>query len=302
MKALMKLRSKHVVQIFDIVQSKNGTIGIVQEYLTGQDLLDSPFPKASPENYLKTLWQIAAGLADIHEANVIHRDIKPNNMKFDDEGIIKIFDFGLARNEGPEANTMGYKGTPIFSAPELFTTDRVDFSTAIDTYAFAVSAIVLSGANIPKELMNLPPHPLPADCFSVHPISLNPELVESLSKCVSHDPNLRPPMAEIRDLLSRILLRGKHQALAVYNNAPNILNKLQPLVNLKYGDIAEIKIEYDGLRFHVTETNGEVFVNNKTVTVNKDMPGSSVITLGAQHRRNNRSYITFDVSNPEVVL
>lgn len=110
LRALLLMRSKHVVQVLDIIPSSTGVVGIVEEFIDGDDLWNSPLPRTSPDQYLKTLWQIAHGIADIHSADVIHRDIKPNNMKFDAEGIVKIFDFGLARDEGPTAETNGFIG------------------------------------------------------------------------------------------------------------------------------------------------------------------------------------------------
>lgn len=300
--ALMLLRSKHVVQVFDIVPGKNETIGIVQEYIDGDDLWKSPIPKSSYEDYLKTLWQIASGIADIHDKGVIHRDIKPNNMKFDGEGIVKIFDFGLSRDDDSKAVTLGYKGTPAFSAPELFNSGAVPFTKAIDIYAFGVTAIILSGSELPDELKNIPPHPIPSDCFFELKIILPEELATLLTKCLSLDPKERPNMATVRDHLSRQLLRDKHQALAVYSNKSNILNGSKRTVTLRLEGIGEIKIEYDGFRFYVASVSGEVFINNQTVISGEEIPGSCVVTLGNTHRANARKYITFDVSNPEVVL
>ena len=96
--ALLKLRSKHVVQVYDILKLDAGQIGIVQEFINGTDLFDSATAASTTLEVYKQLWQIASGIADIHSAGVIHRDIKLNNMKLDGEGIIKIFDFGLARD------------------------------------------------------------------------------------------------------------------------------------------------------------------------------------------------------------
>jgi len=300
--ALMLLRSKHVVQVFDIVPVANNNIGIVQEFIAGDDLWISPFPKASYENYLKTLWQIASGIADIHEADVIHRDIKPNNMKFDNEGIVKIFDFGLSRDIGPTAVTNGFKGTFGFAAPELFKSGIVSFSKAIDTYAFGITAIYLYGSELPDELKNIPPNPIPSNFYSSLPIALPTELASLLTKCLSHDPDERPSMSTVRDQLAKHLLHDKHQALAVYNNQTNVLNASKRTVNLKLPGIGEIKIEYDGLRFFVASVSGEVYINNRAVASGEEIPGSCVVTLGDEHRRNARKYITFDVSNPEIVL
>ena len=146
--ALMQLRSKHVVQVFDRVIGNDEAISIIEEFVDGDDL-DVLLNKSKPKDYLKTLWQIASGIADIHSVGVIHRDIKHNNMKIDKEGIVKIFDFGLSRNTGKNAETIGFKGTFGYAAPELFKSGHVEFTQAVDTYAFGVIAIYLSGLTLP---------------------------------------------------------------------------------------------------------------------------------------------------------
>jgi len=301
--ALMLLRSKHVVQVFDIVKGKSDSIGIVEEYIGGDDLLNSSIPQSSCANYLNTLWQIASGIADIHGADVIHRDIKPNNMKFDKEGIVKIFDFGLSRDEGAKAVTKGFKGTFGFAAPELIASGCVAFSRAVDTYAFGVTAIVLSGLRLPDELQRIPPQPLPNNFMSTLPFKLTPDLASLITACLAPNPNDRPLMNHVRDLLSRHLLHNKHQALAVHNNKPLVLNASKRTISLRFSDVGEIVIEYDGFRFYVSAVNGEVLINNQAVSVGKEIPKSCVVALGGPHRRaSEREFITFDVSNPEVVL
>ena len=301
--ALMRLRSKHVVQVYDRIKGEDDTIGIVEEYIEGDDLFISKIPKTSFENYLKTLWQIASGIADIHEVSVIHRDIKPNNMKFDQEGIVKIFDFGLSRDEGAKAVTKGFKGTFGFAAPELIASGFVSFSKAVDTYAFGVTAIVLTGAELPNELIQIPPQSLPNNFIATLPFTLKPDLVSIITACLDANPNERPSMEKVRDLLARHLLHDKHQALAIHNNKPNVLNALNRIISLKYSTIGEIKIEYDGFRFYVSDTSGEVFINNQAVSSGEEIPKSCVVALGGPQRRaSDRIFITFDISNPEVIL
>lgn len=300
--ALMRLRSKHVVQVYDRINGENDTIGIVEEYIDGEDLLNSPTPQTLYD-YLKTLWQIASGIADIHEVDVIHRDIKPNNMKFDSEGIVKIFDFGLSRDDGAKAVTQGFKGTIGFAAPELIASGLVAFTKAVDTYAFGATAIFLAGKDLPSELELIPPQSLPNNFISTLPFTLTPDLVSLITACLDANPNKRPRMSEVRDLLSRHLLHDKHQALAVHNNKPNVLNASNRIISLKYSTVGEIKIEYDGFRFYVSDVSGEVFINNQAVSPHEEIPKSCVVALGgAQRRANERIFINFDVSNPEVVL
>ena len=63
-----------------------------------------------------------------------------------------------------------------------------------------------------------------------------------------------------------------------------------------------IEIRYDGLQFVVASVSGDVFVNNSAVTVGETLPGASVITIGAQNLGARRTFVTFDISHPEVVL
>lgn len=299
--ALLQIRSKHVVQVYDIVPGENDSIGIVEEFVKGDDLWDSDFPRESPENYLKTLWQIAAGIANIHEAGVIHRDIKPNNMKLDSEGIVKIYDFGLAKDEGADAKTKGFKGTMGFAAPELFGDETIVFTPAVDTYAFGATAIFLACKSLPPSLKKVPPKPV-GDVFSNLPITVPAGLTGLLAECLAQDPSHRPSIAKVRDELARHLLRDRHQALAVYNGKPYVINSGNRSAGLDYPAVGKIEIAYDGLRFLVSVATGEVYINNRSASPGEEIPGSCVVALGGPHRGNNRAYITFDVSNPEVVL
>ena len=303
LRALLQMRSKHVVQVYDIVQGENGSIGIVEEFIEGNDLWDSDYPQQSQLNYLKTIWQIASGISDIHSAGVIHRDIKPNNMKIDLEGIVKIYDFGLARDEGKNAKTKGFRGTMGFAAPELFGNATVAFTQAIDIYAFGATAYFLSCRDLPATMKKIPPQPIVRNPFLKVPISIPDEIKDILYKCLSFDPLYRPQMIAVRNELARHLLRNKHQALAVYKGKPHVINAINKSAGLDYPGVGKIEITYDGLKFFVSVANGEVFINNSAVELGSEIPGSCVVALGGSYRRNNeRAFITFDISNPEVVL
>jgi serine/threonine protein kinase len=133
--ALQTIRSKHVVQIYDVIRDEKGAVvGIVEEYLPGDDLTSVKAPQNSDE-FLWLAYPIAEGIADIHAHNRVHRDIKRQNMKFDAEGCLKIFDFGLARDTAAEVSTMGEIGTPGYMAPELFAATKcakVVFDTPVE--------------------------------------------------------------------------------------------------------------------------------------------------------------------------
>lgn len=300
LKALLKMRSKHVVQIYDLFFIEND-LAIVQEFIDGEDLFDIPKPDAVID-YLKLIWQIAAGLSDIHENKVIHRDIKPNNMKVDGEGILKIFDFGLARDEGPEASTIGFVGTPGFAAPELYTYTS-KFTSAVDTYAFGMTALFLGLGLIPPELSKKPPILNSSDkYFDSIPYQLPSETLDALKKCLDPIPENRPSMSYIKNIIEKSLLKDQHKALVVYNGKASYLDKSRRLVTLNLPNVGGIDILYDGYDFIVKNIHGDVYVNNMSVSVGYKLPGACVVTLGAPELQNLRKYITFDLSHPEIVL
>jgi len=300
--SLLKLRSKHVVQVFDIIKYNNNFLGIVMEFISGQDLLQKNKENSFSKNMLNILWQISSGISDIHDAGIIHRDIKPNNLKIDDEGILKIFDFGLSRNHGANANTVGFKGTHGFSAPEQYGYGKVSFTKAIDVYAFAATVLYLVKLELPSKLI--------PNCFSLPPNLFNceqldgyPTLISIFEKCLSVEPNKRPTIMEIRDELGRYLLFNKHQAVAVMSGKTYIFNKDSTKASISLPSIGSFEIHYNGLEFKLENVIGEVSVNNIPAKSNMKIPGSCVVALGNSNRHyTERSFITFDVSNPEVTL
>lgn len=299
--ALLKMRSKHVVQVYDVLQVNQGDLAIVQEFIEGKDLFDNTLEPKTVEEYLKLVWQIAAGISDIHCLDVIHRDIKPNNMKVDPEGVVKIFDFGLARDEGAGASTVGFVGTPGFAAPELYE-DRAIFTAAVDTYAFGATALFLGLRDLPAELRQHPPVIAGSDYFTGIPFKLADEVVITLNACLSADPADRPPMMYVRDTIAKHLLHDRHKALVVFEGQASYLDKNRKSVSLRLPLMGEVEICYNGFSFVINSVAGDVFVNNRRVTVGDNLPGACVVALGAPEQKNLRKYITFDLSHPEIVL
>lgn len=299
--ALLRMRSKHVVQVYDVLKLGADDLAIVQEFIVGHDLFEPALAPQSTHEYLKLVWQISSGIADIHSLDVIHRDIKPNNMKLDAEGVVKIFDFGLARDEGPSAATLGFVGTRGFAAPELYQ-DEAQFTAAVDTYAFGATALYIGLQDLPPELKLQPPILSGANYFEGLPFFLDVELTTVLQSCLDRDPDRRPSMQQVRIVLAKHLLHDRHKALIVYQGAPSYLNSTSRSVSLRLPNMGDIEIRYDGFCFRVHSVSGDVYINNGKCVVNDVLPGACVVTLGAPEHQNRRKYITFDLSHPEIVL
>jgi len=298
--ALFKMRSKNVVQLYDVLEFK-GELGIVMEYISGDDLLQICTAPATLREFIKLLWQIASGIADIHQTGIIHRDIKPNNMKIDPEGLVKIFDFGLARDAVNGAATLGFVGTPGFAAPELYGY-AVHFTPAVDTYAFGATALFIGARSLPNELTMGPPLPLQQNYFQRLAWPLSQDVSETLASCLNPAATLRPEMSHVRDVLAKHLLQGRHRALVVYNGNPSFLDASNKSVLLDLPTLGSVEICYNDFDFVVTATSGQVFVNNRAVFIGFKLPGACVVALGGPEHGSRRRYITFDLSHPEIVL
>ncbi|WP_337049606.1 serine/threonine-protein kinase [Serratia fonticola] len=297
-KALAKLRSKHVVQLFDVIDIEiNQRIrkALVLEYLSGSDLSNNK--KTDTLELQKILWQVSCGLADIHKSNIIHRDIKPNNIREDALGVVKIFDFGLARKNGTEALTRSVIGTVGFMAPELWRNGEVSFDNKIDVYAFGVLALNLFKIHPPLELVSMPPQPvlvieslkakLPGDVYNI------------IMKCLSYDKNERPSMDEVKVTLARNLLKGKHRALIVMGNKTHEVNIKSPGATITWGNNYSLTIKYNGFDYFVVNIDGVAQINNKIINADDVFPECCVITLNSSSGK--RIFVTFDISNPEVM-
>lgn len=303
--ALQAIRSKHVVQIYDVINDKSGNVvAVVEEYLSGPDLTSTLAP-ADAETFMKLIYPMAEGIADIHAHGRVHRDIKRQNMKYDAEGCLKIFDFGLARDLST-ASTMGIVGTPGYMAPELFEQSkggRSSFTPAVDTFAFAATALAVVLGKLPRALRETPPE-LPSTTvdFTRLSFSLPSEISKLLNLCIHQRASERPPIKTVAETIGLHLLRDRHRALLSVGGKSYMLDKANRVVRLSTKDQGSLTITYDGLRFVIGEVEGDVAVNNLRASNGASLPGSCVIVLGAPELQGRRTSITVDVSHPEVVL
>lgn len=136
-----RLAHHNVVSVFDQGEDA-GTLYLVMEYVPGltlRDLIRKDAPLA-PDKALAVLEPVLAALAAAHEAGMIHRDMKPENVLLGDDGRTKVADFGLARAVNAETQhtaTAGMlMGTVSYLAPELVTAGRADARS--DVYAAGV--------------------------------------------------------------------------------------------------------------------------------------------------------------------
>ena len=136
-----KITHRNVIRIYDFLHLQ-GAYAISMEYFPSHTLsAEIPDNKPMPfEKALKYSYDIATGMAVAHQAGVIHRDLKPANILVNDEGLLKIVDFGVAAaasSGDTQLTKTGYViGSPKYMAPEQILGKKVD-ETA-DVYSVGV--------------------------------------------------------------------------------------------------------------------------------------------------------------------
>jgi serine/threonine-protein kinase len=140
-RAAAGLNNPHIARVFD--WGEDGTEPyLVLEYLGGGSLLDllERGVRLSVPQATALAAQAARGLAHAHARGIIHRDVKPANLLFDDEGRVRVADFGVARALAEGAWTepagSGVIGTARYAAPEQ--AQGVVLDGRADVYALAL--------------------------------------------------------------------------------------------------------------------------------------------------------------------
>jgi serine/threonine-protein kinase len=205
--AAARVSHPHLANVYDYGESLdhdgNPVPYVVMELLTGRTLNDrlatGPLP---PRAGLRVCAEIASALAAAHQANLVHRDVKPGNIILTPTGA-KLVDFGVAAaagapdSTGPDGTIMG---TPNYVAPERLTGGPV--VAASDVYALGVLIFRVltarlpwpSGKPTPSERAD--PEPLP----NIH--GLPPAIGELYLRCLAVNPDDRPSAHEAASILA----------------------------------------------------------------------------------------------------
>ena len=148
--AIARLSHPNIVTVIDRGEFA-GRQFIVFENVRGQTLKDvvvreSPLPV---ERALALVHQAARGLAYAHENGIVHRDVKPQNVLVDQDGVAKVTDFGIARSADRAELTLPgtVMGTSDYSSPEQASGERVDERS--DQYSLGVLLYELLTGEVP---------------------------------------------------------------------------------------------------------------------------------------------------------
>jgi len=163
-----RLAHPHIVRIHDIGEEM-GRKFISMEYVEGTDLKARFRAEGPPGLKLLSQWcmDVASALAYAHRMGIVHRDIKPANIMITDDGVVKVADFGIAKNMGAADATMtgAVMGTPLYMSPEQVRGEQIDHRA--DIYSFGIMLYELTAGRPPftegdlaYQHINVDPKPL----------------------------------------------------------------------------------------------------------------------------------------------
>ena len=213
--AAAKLNHPNIAQIYSFGQEK-GQPYIVMELVPGMhfdQMITAPDPLDIPM-VMKIGNDIAEGLQMAAEANLIHGDIKPENILLDERNQAKLVDFGIAAKPSKGENEIW--GTPYYIAPERVRRQRVDFRSDIyclggTLYHAITQHPPFDGADaleVVRARLQRPPEPL-----ETYRPEVDPEVSAIIMRMLQAEPAMRYPtygslLSDMRKYLARVQPRA----------------------------------------------------------------------------------------------
>ena len=210
--AAAALQSPYIVSVYD--WGKDGdTYYIIMEYLRGTDLKNG-IRKHGALDCRKVAQigsQIAQALSVAHKHDIIHRDIKPQNIMVQPDGNIKVMDFGIARAKNSHLTTdNSVLGTAHYVSPEQ--TQGKELGPTSDLYSLGIVMYEAATGRVPFDgddaisvaIKQVKEQPIPPS--QINP-NVDPALEAIILKCMQKDPNDRFQTADelfhtLRDYLA----------------------------------------------------------------------------------------------------
>ncbi|MHC4533522.1 MAG: protein kinase domain-containing protein [Planctomycetota bacterium] len=201
-RVLASLNHPNIAAIYEELEEVEGVSYLVLEYVPGKNLAELIAEgDLRIEEVLTIALQIAEALAAAHEHGVIHRDLKPGNIKITPEGKVKVLDFGLAKSVGEEfqgrqttvTEPGRVLGTPAYMSPEQTRGKQIDkrsdiWSFTCVLFEMLTGEVPFEGDSVSDMLANIL-HKEPD--WKELPANTPANIVVLMRRCLEKDPHKR---------------------------------------------------------------------------------------------------------------
>ncbi|KAJ2141471.1 Protein kinase [Coemansia sp. RSA 678] len=209
-------RHKNIVNFIEAFLLNLADLWVVMEYMEGGALTDVIDNNKMNENQIATVCrEVCRGLSHLHQQDIIHRDIKSDNVLLGEGGQVKITDFGFcAKLSEQRSKRATMVGTPYWMAPEVV--KQKPYDSKVDVWSLGIMVIEMIESEPPyldeeplKALYLIATNGTPA---LKHPESLSRELKGFLAECLCVDVQSRATMDE---LMTQEFLVKRSQSLSI---------------------------------------------------------------------------------------
>lgn len=198
-RSLATLSHSNLVSVYDVVEDAERP-WMITEFVDGRTLEEAIQSQRmlSQAQVLDIGVQLSRAVEYLHSEEMVHRDIKPGNIMLEEDGALKIIDFGLARSiDDVSEGASQVRGTPAYMAPEQI--EEGELTDAIDIYQIGVTLHEVASGQLPfrqgdvgyKHVHEEPPY------LGALVPNILPGLADLIHICLSKDPADRPVSASL---------------------------------------------------------------------------------------------------------
>ena len=208
---IASLQHANIVSLFDARLNEDPPY-LISAYVGGGALEDKLDPRKGGgalgfEPAVRVAMEIARALAYSHRHHIVHRDVKPANILFNDDGVAMLSDFGIARSTQTTGATQPGMiiGSLAYMAPEQLKGQQA--TGKADVYALALVLVeCLTGEAVPDRLRSVSNDP---SAFNDYLDGVDSDLVALIARCLQAEPDDRPSADEMAAELERISRKTK---------------------------------------------------------------------------------------------
>jgi eukaryotic-like serine/threonine-protein kinase len=224
----LNLKHPNLLTLYDVRQDGRGDSWVVMEYVGGEcleDVLARHPDGLPPADALRWFHGLADAVGYLHDHGIVHRDLKPGNI-FDDEGVIKLGDYGLSKfiSVSRRSGQTESVGTVHYMAPEIA---NGCYGKEIDIYALGILLYELLTGHLPFEGESI------GEVLMKH-LTAQPDLSRlaepyrgAVQACLAKDPILRPP--SVAQLCAMLTPGGASAAPSAKAAIPTMTPKPAPV-------------------------------------------------------------------------